>query len=105
MVKTSWVLTLPGQRSVVQGAGDSGDVTPGHVGVDHGRFQALVAEKFLHGADIVSVLKEMSGETVSERVHCSRFGDPGQSHSFFESLLQRARVQVVPADGVTARID
>jgi hypothetical protein len=38
------------------------------VGVDHRRLDVLVAQQFLHGADVVPGLEEMDGEAVTERV-------------------------------------
>lgn len=38
------------------------------VGVDHGCFQILMAEKFLDGSDIVAVLEQVRGEGMAECV-------------------------------------
>lgn len=43
------------------------------MGVDHGCFNILVAEKFLYGADIIAVLKEMCGEGMAESVRADLF--------------------------------
>lgn len=52
----------------VERAGHARDAPTRDVGVDHGRFEALVSEQHLNGPDIHAALNEVSGETVAERV-------------------------------------
>ena len=37
-----------------------------HMGIDHCGFDILVTEKFLHGADIISCFKQVSGKAMAE---------------------------------------
>ncbi len=39
-----------------------------HMGVDHSRTDILMPQKFLNRADIITRLKQMSGERMAERV-------------------------------------
>ena len=39
-----------------------------HMGVDHGRTDILMPQKFLNRADVITRLKQMSGERMAERV-------------------------------------
>jgi len=36
------------------------------MGIDHCGFDILVTEKFLHGADIISCFKQVSGKAMAE---------------------------------------
>ena len=45
------------------------------MGVDHGGFDDFVSEEFLYGADVVAVLEEVGGKTVSEGVGGDGFDD------------------------------
>ena len=57
------------------------------VRVDHGGFHILVAEEFLHGADIVAVLKQVGGERVAEDVGRDVLLDTGAASGAFEGLV------------------
>jgi hypothetical protein len=46
------------------------------VGVDHRRFDVLVPQQFLDGADIVTVFQEVRGERVPQRMAGHAFADP-----------------------------
>jgi hypothetical protein len=46
-----------------------------HVGVNHCRAHVLVAEEFLHGADVVAGLKQMGGERMAQGMATRRFGN------------------------------
>ena len=48
----------------VEGGFDGESAALEDVGVDHGGFYVFVSEKFLDGANIVSVLEEVGGEGV-----------------------------------------
>ncbi len=52
----------------VEGGFDGEAAALKDVGVDHGGFDVFVAEEFLDGADVVSVLEEVCGEGVSKGV-------------------------------------
>ena len=46
----------------VQRAADTERPPIEHVGIDHGGLDIPVAQEFLYGADVISVLQEVSGE-------------------------------------------
>jgi hypothetical protein len=46
-----------------------------HVGVDHRRAQILVAEQFLHRADVIAVLQQVRREGVAQSVAGRAFGE------------------------------
>lgn len=48
-----------------------------HMGADHRGRHVGVAEQFLHGADVVTALKEMGGKRMAKRVHRDMASDPG----------------------------
>ena len=52
----------------IEGAADGEGATLDDVGVDHGGADALVAEEFLDGVDIVAGLEEVGGEGVAQGV-------------------------------------
>ena len=54
----------------------------GHdMGVDHGRFEVLVAQQFLHRADVVAGLEQVRGEGMAEGVRRDPLGRPHQAGS------------------------
>src|SRR5262249_33251549 len=61
----------------VQRAGQPGDASAGDVSVNHGRFQAVVAEKLLYRADVDATLHQMRGETVAKGVAMDEFVQAG----------------------------
>jgi hypothetical protein len=63
------------------------------VGVDHRAADVLVAEQFLNGADVVTLLQQAGGKRVTEDVARGRL-DPGGVDRV--SLLDR-RVMAMPA--------
>jgi hypothetical protein len=52
---------MVGLGSVIEGTLDCQPAALKHVSVDHGRFDVLVAEQFLYGTDIRSILKQKGG--------------------------------------------
>jgi len=51
--------------SEVEGAADGQAASIEDVSVNHRRFHILMPEQFLHGADIVAILQQVGGETVT----------------------------------------
>src|SRR5262249_42527457 len=49
----------------IEGTGDRGDALPRDVRVDHGRFEALVAEQLLHRADVHAPFEQVRREAVA----------------------------------------
>ena len=68
------------------------------VGIDHGGFDVFVSEQFLDGADIVSVLEEVSGKGVAEGVRGDGFIDLCFLGGFTYGTLENALIQMVAAD-------
>jgi hypothetical protein len=68
-----------------------------NVRVHHCRTHVFVAQEFLNRSNIVTVLKQVSGERMTKTVAHCRFGYPRLSHSVFYRLLQHGLVQMVPA--------
>ena len=50
----------------------------GHVRVHLGRVQALVAEQFLHAADVGAGVEHVRGEAVAQRVRAGSRVEPGR---------------------------
>ena len=70
------------------------------VGVDHGGFEAFVAEEFLDGADVLAGLQEVGGEGVAEGVAAGFFGEAGFLDGGGDGFLDDAGVQVVSVAGL-----
>ena len=64
-------------------------------GVDHRRPHALVAQQFLHGADVIPVLEQMRGERVAKGMATDRLVDPCQLDRSFDCPLQAAFTEVM----------
>ena len=47
------------------------------MGIDHRSLYVRVAEQFLNGPDVITVLKQVGRERVPQRMTARRFGDPG----------------------------
>lgn len=62
-------------------------------------------EKFLHGADVVAALEQMSGEAMPKGVATGRFGGVGGADGVFDGILQVPFGHVVAAFSAAARID
>ena len=72
----------------VEGAFDSKSAALEDVSVDHGGSYVFVPQQFLNSTDVVTILEEMGGETVSKGMARDAFSDGSLSSSFFYSPLQ-----------------
>lgn len=63
-------------RLIVQRAAHGQAAALEDMGVDHGRLHVLMPEEFLHSADVVMRLQEMSGEGVARVWGLTRLGMP-----------------------------
>ena len=63
--------------------------------VDHGGFHIFVAEKFLDGADIITILEQVGGEAVAEGVGGDGFLDFGDLGGGFDGFLEAGFVNVM----------
>ena len=75
------------------------------MGVDHGGGHTFVAKKFLHGADIVAVLEEMSSKKVPEGVAAGGFGQARHANGVFDGVLEIAFGDVMAAFFAAARVE
>ena len=67
------------------------------MGIDHGRTNILVTEQFLHGANVIAILKEMSSKAMPQGMAGDAFSNGGVPRSFFYSPLEAGRVDMVTA--------
>jgi hypothetical protein len=81
----------------VQRAADGQVAAVEDVGVDHGRFDILVAQELLHCSDITVGFQEVGRKTMAQGVGADRFDDADQAGCLFDRLLQAALVQVMAA--------
>jgi hypothetical protein len=65
------------------------------VSVNHGGLHVLVAEQFLDGANVVTILEEMRGKTVPEGVGRDGLVDSRKLGGAFDSFLQAGFVEMV----------
>ena len=63
-----------------------------HVSVDHGRAYVCMAEQFLNGAYVVTIMKQMGCETVAQRMHGYQFSDARLLNAFFQPALNSALI-------------
>ena len=67
------------------------------MGIDHGGTHVLVSQEFLHRTDIVSVLQQMGGKTMSQGVTAATFGDACVLERLFHGSLQHCFRHMVSA--------
>jgi hypothetical protein len=60
------------------------------MGIDHSGFTVFVAEEFLHSSDIVAVLQEVGGESVTEGVGGNGFVYSGKLGGLAHCFLPKA---------------
>jgi hypothetical protein len=89
---------------LIERAADSQSATIEDVGVDHRRLDVLVAEEFLHRADVVAGFEQVRGKAVAEGVTTGGLGNAGQAHGIFDRALQIAFVHVMAAREAGARV-
>ena len=65
------------------------------MGVDHGGFDIFVAEEFLHGADVVSVLEQVGGVTMAKYMRGDALVYVGLARGGFDGFLQAGFVDMV----------
>ena len=71
--------------------------------IDHSGSHIFMAKQFLYGADVLSGLQEMGGETMSQRVASPALSSC-LAHGRLDRLLQCAFVQMMPLLVLSARI-
>lgn len=74
------------------------------MGVDHGGFDALVAQQFLNGAEVVAVLQEVGGKGVAERVAANNLVDASSANGCFDRFLEAAFTDMVATNETAARV-
>ena len=72
--------------------------------VDHRRFQVLVSEEILDGADVVAGFEQVGGERMAQRVAGGAFGQAGGSGGAGHGALQAGGAEVMPGEAAGARI-
>jgi hypothetical protein len=81
----------------VGGATNAASASVQHVRVDHRRPNALVAQEFLYGANIIATCQQVRGEGMPKRVARDSFGQSSLSDSLQDRLLDKRLVNVVPS--------
>ena len=76
-----------------------------HVGIDHRRLDARVAEQFLDGADVVSVLEQVRRERVPQCMAAHVLCDPGRAGRLLDPANEIVLVDVMAPDGAGVGID
>ena len=75
-----------------------------HMGVDHRRFDILVAKQILDSSNIRTILQQMCGEGVAQRVAGGALLDVGEFDRPLQRFLYAAGIDVVAPGDPTARI-
>ncbi len=71
----------------IRRAADTPPAAVQNMGVDHGRADVLVAQEFLHRADVVTIGQQMRGKRMPKRVPRHALRQSGLSHSLLDRLL------------------
>ena len=74
------------------------------MGVNHGGFDVLVAEKFLHRSNVIAGLQEVRSKAMTEGMGRDRFGDAAGFGRGANRPLQIGVVSVVAAGRAAAGI-
>ena len=61
-----------------------------HVRVNHCRAHILVAEKFLHGADVITASEQLGRERMAQAMTIRAFHNSGGVHRAFQCVLQKS---------------
>jgi len=85
-------------REVVGGAADGEGSAVEDMGVDHRGADVVVAEEFLHGADVVAVFEQMRCERMPQRVSGGPLVNASQPHGIFHCPLNRAFMYMVAVE-------
>ena len=75
-----------------------------HMGIDHRRLHILVAEQFLHRADIVPVFQEMRSKAMSKRMASHLLMDACPARRIAYGALDIVFAQVVASNLSVTRI-
>src|SRR3989454_11676938 len=75
------------------------------VGVNHRRAHVLVTEQFLDCADVVTILEEVGGERVPERMAGRLLREPCLQDSLADRALDDGFMQMVPPTLARGRVD
>ena len=82
-------------RQPIGRAADAPAPTIEDVRVDHRRCHVVVAEQFLHRANVISILKQMSRKRVPERVARGVLADPRSNDRVSDSPLNDRLMQMM----------
>ena len=74
------------------------------MGVDHGRLNVFVAKQLLNGADIITIFKQVRGESVAEDVRSDALLNMCFASGVFDRSMEAACVNVVPANSLAAGV-
>jgi len=69
-----------------------------HVRIDHFRSDIFVAEKLLHGSDVVTVFQQVSSKAVAERVTSGPFVNAAPTNRLFNCFLQYPLANMMSID-------
>src|SRR5262245_60854665 len=89
----------------VGGAFDGTGAAVEDVCVDHRGADIAMAEKLLHGPNVVPALEEMGGEAVTQRMRPDGLAQTGGARGELDGALQDGRVYVVSTTSAGARIN
>ncbi len=102
-IKTQRAIVHAHRVAGVRGSGSIEWTTDGeaatlkHVGVNHRRTHVLVPQKFLHGTDVVTILKQVGCKTMAEGVTTDALGDARFLSGLLDRALQSRRIEMMAA--------
>lgn len=89
----------------VEGAFDCQSAALEDVSIDHGGLYVLVTKQFLNGADVIAMLKKMSGKGMAEGMGRNMLVQFCKADGLFDGALKNTFVEVVAHDFPGFRID
>ena len=72
--------------------------------IDHGRFNAGMAQQLLDRSDVVTVFQQVGSKSMAERMRRHRFGQFGLARRLTHRFLDHCLMKVMPAHLSVARV-
>ena len=63
-----------------------------NMSIDHGGLDIFVAEQFLHGADVIAILEQLSGKTMAKGMRGDNLCQIHRFHSLPNSLFSETAI-------------
>jgi hypothetical protein len=68
-----------------------------HMGIGHCGSHILMSKKLLDGANVITILQQVSGERMAESMASRPLGETSLFHCLFECFLQNGFIYMMPS--------